>query len=238
MRELPSARVDETYTLEKKLTPKELQKFFGLAEKEKPRVIKAKKCAKKLKLPMRFFASRTDLKGDILSFFFTADEKVDFRDLLKVMAGEFKKRIHLQRVGARDRAKIVGGFGSCGQETCCSSFKVELDSVPLDAARDQNLMLKNNEKLFGLCGKLKCCLMYELPLYREMRRDLPHIRQRVYVGGREGRVTGLDILNRKIKILIEDTEIAEIFDAAEVSREPARSEKKPPRRSADADDDS
>ncbi len=222
IRDIPDPRTDETYEFEKKLEPKDLEKFFKIMADEKSRVLEAKKCARKLELPMTFFASRCDADGKIFSFFFTAEEKVDFRDLLKLMAGKLKKRIHLQRVGARDRAKIVGGFGSCGQETCCSNFKVELETVPLDAARDQNLMLKNNEKLFGLCGKLKCCLMYELPLYREMRRNLPHLRQKVFVGTKEGRVTGLDILNKKVKVLLNDAEISEVFEATAVSREPPR----------------
>ncbi|MBT3348840.1 hypothetical protein HN954_00140 [bacterium] len=228
IREIPDARVDETYEFLKKLTPDELKPFFEMIADEKSRVVEAKKCARELKLPMSFFASRCDANGKIFSFFFVADEKVDFRDLLKLMAGKFKKRIHLQRVGARDRAKIVGGFGSCGQPTCCSTFKVELETVPLDSARDQNLMLKNNEKIFGLCGKLKCCLMYELPLYREMRRGLPHLRQHVFVGAKEGRVMGLDILNRKVKVLLDDAEISEIFDADQVSREAPKTEKRKP----------
>ena len=134
------------------------------------------------------------------------------------MAKKFKCRIHLQRTGAREKARIVGGFGICGREACCSFLELNTDRVPMDAVRDQGIMIKNNEKIFGVCGKLKGCLLYELPLYREKRKYLTHIRQQVKVGKKEGRIVGLDILNKKVKVLFEN-EIAEIFPVEEVEYE-------------------
>ncbi len=197
---------DDEYSFSRKLTLQDLKDYETLVSSEKPRVIAAKKCAEKLDLSMRFFASRTDLTGKTFSFFFTSEEPVDFRDLLKLLGKEFgRTRIHLERVGARDRAKIVGGFGICGQETCCSSFKMDLGSIPMNAARDQNLKIKDNDQLLGLCGKLKCCLVYELKEYRRMRKYLPHLRQTVTTAkGKMGRVIGLDILNKKVKVLMEN----------------------------------
>jgi cell fate regulator YaaT (PSP1 superfamily) len=216
-REVPNAKVSDGYEFLGILKESDLVAYRDRAKNEHERVLKAKEIVAESKLDMQMFASRTDYDGNVYSFFFTSEEKIDFRDFLKKLGREFQTRIHLQRVGARDRAKILSGYGSCGRETCCSSFKIELDSVPLDAARDQNLMTRENEKLFGPCGKLKCCLMYELPLYREMRKYLPHIRQAVMTkDGKEGRVVGLDILNQKVKILLIENDIADVYDIADI----------------------
>ena len=211
-REVAGAKADEGYELVEKVGEKDLDRYNKTQEGEDERVAIAKQCAIDLKLPMRFFASRTDFTGKTFSFFFTSEEKVDFRDLLKILPKKVNARIHLQRVGTRDRAKILGGFGRCGRPTCCSTFKVELESVPLDSARDQNLLTRDNNKLFGLCGKLKCCLLYEVGLYRELRRNLPHIKQAVTVEGKSARVMGLDILNQKVKVLFDDTDVYDVFD--------------------------
>ncbi len=211
-REVSGAKADDGYELLHKLEEKDLEAFRNAQSEEKERVALAKQCAQDLNLPMQFFASRSDLTGKVFSFFFTSEEKVDFRELLKVLPQKTSARIHLQRVGTRDRAKILGGFGRCGRPSCCSTFKIELETVPLDTARDQNLLTRDNNKLFGLCGKLKCCLLYEVGLYRELRRNLPHLKQAVVADEKSGRVTGLDILNQKVKITFDDTEESEVFD--------------------------
>jgi len=209
---------EEPWTFEKKLNEKENQQYEKIQKDEKTRIIKAQKMADKLKLEMRIFASRIGWKERIVSFFFTCDEAVDFRELLKLMGADFKCRIHLERVGSRDKARIVGGFGVCGRETCCSSYKNRLISVPMDAVRDQGIMIKENNKLLGLCSKLKCCFLYELPLYREKRKSLPHIRQTIMTkNNQKGRVIGLDILNQKVKVLLLDPEVIETFDVEEIN---------------------
>ena len=217
-REVSGAKADEGYELIEKLGEDDIKRYKDFEKGEEERVALAKQCAEELNLPMRFFASRSDLTGNVFSFFFTSEEKVDFRDLLKILPKKVNSRIHLQRVGTRDRAKILGGFGRCGRPTCCSTFKVELESVPLDSARDQNLLTRDNEKLFGLCGKLKCCLLYEVGLYRELRRNLPHIKQAVTVEGKSARVMGLDILNQKVKVLFDETDVFDVFDIDQVQK--------------------
>ncbi len=217
-RKVSGAKADDGYELIEKLGEKDLQKYNEIQKGENERVAIAKQCAEELNLEMRFFASRSDFTGNVFSFFFTSEDKVDFRDLLKILPKKVSSRIHLQRVGTRDRAKILGGFGRCGRPTCCSTFKVELESVPLDSARDQNLLTRDNNKLFGLCGKLKCCLLYEVGLYRELRRNLPHIKQAVTVEGKSGRVMGLDILNQKVKVLFDETDVFDVFDMEVVKK--------------------
>lgn len=220
-RNVPGGMMDKEYVLHGTLTDAQKKKIEKEMEGEAERVAAAKGCAEKAKLPMRFFASRCDLSGKIYSFFYTAEEKVDFRDLLKTLPKKVGARVHLQRVGARDRAKILGGFGTCGRPTCCSTFKIDLESVPLDAARDQNLLTRNNDKLFGSCGKLKCCLRYEVDLYRDMRRSLPHLKQAVIAEGKSGRVIGLDILNQKVKVAFDETDGIEVYPIAEVQKKHA-----------------
>lgn len=217
-RDVPNAKVDDGYELIEKLGANDLVKFKEMLSAEHERVEIAKTLAEELKLPMRFFASRCDLSGKVFSFFFTSEDKVDFRDLLKTLPKKVNSRVHLQRVGARDRAKILGGFGRCGRATCCSTFKIELDSVPLDSARDQNLLTRDNNKLYGLCGKLKCCLLYEVDLYRDLRRNLPHIKQAVIADGKDARVTGLDILNQRVKVIYDQTGGFDVLDIADVQK--------------------
>lgn len=217
-REVPNAKVDDGYQLIGKLSENDLVKFREILSAETERVAIAKNIAEELSLPMRFFASRCDYEGKVFSFFFTSEDKVDFRDLLKSLPKKVNSRVHLQRVGTRDRAKILGGFGRCGRATCCSTFKIELESVPLDAARDQNLLTRQNDKLYGLCGKLKCCLLFELELYRDLRRNLPHIKQAVMADGKAARVSGLDILNQRVKVIYDETGGFDVLDLADIQK--------------------
>lgn len=216
-RDIPGGQADEGFVFMKKLSLDDSKEFELLQEGEKKRVLVSQTLADSLGLSMKFFASRVGWKKKVISLFFMSGNPVDFRELLKLLIKEFSGRIHLERVGPRDRAKILGGFGSCGRELCCTSFKVKLSSVPMDAVRDQGIVMKDNQKVLGACGKLKCCLMYELSHYREMRRFLPHIRQEVFLSGnRKGRVLGLDILNKKVKVLLE-TDTIEVVSVDDIT---------------------
>ncbi len=217
---------EDDWVFERKLTAKDLEDYEKAQEGEKERILKTQELANEQNLEMRVFASRVGWQKRIVSFFFTCEEAVDFRELLKLLNAEFQCRIHLERVGARDKAKIIGGFGACGQETCCSTFKVDLPPVPMDAVRDQGIMIKDNTKLMGLCGKLKCCLLYEVADYRKMRKSLPHLKQTVTTSkGQKARVIGLDILNQKVKVIVLDSDTMETFDASELKKESSGSEK-------------
>ena len=214
----------ENWKFKKKLNATEMATHEKNQEDEKKRIAKAQGFVEQLKLDMRFFSSKVGWKKGLISFFFTCEEAVDFRELLKLLGSAFKCRVHLERVGARDKAKIVGGYGICGKEVCCTTFRAKLTSVPMDAVRDQGIMIKDNHKLLGVCGKLKCCFVYELPHYREMRKHLPHIRQSVSVNNKAGRVIGIDILNQKVKVLLLETDIVEIVDVANIKIESGKKE--------------
>ncbi|UKI57269.1 MAG: hypothetical protein L6V81_07875 [Clostridium sp.] len=128
-----------------------------------------------------------------------SDNRVDFRDLAKSLAGIYKTRIELRQVGVRDKAKNISGIGQCGRKICCSSFLNDLDSVGIAQVKNQNLAL-NPSKINGICGRLLCCLKYEDDLYTEYRKGLPEVGDKKTYKDEEGTVISVDIPNRKIYI--------------------------------------
>lgn len=134
---------------------------------------------------------------------FTANGRVDFRDLVKDLAGAFKTRIELKQVGARDTAKHLGGIGPCGLILCCNTFLGEFDAISIKMAKNQNLAL-SPANISGLCGKLLCCLKYEDDMYTEMRIGLPKEQSKVWLDGKEGTVLSNNVLERRVRIYIEN----------------------------------
>ncbi|HMZ67674.1 MAG TPA: regulatory iron-sulfur-containing complex subunit RicT, partial [Chitinophagales bacterium] len=134
--------------------------------------LKARVLARNLGLDMKLGAVEYQADGKKATFYYFADGRVDFRELIKVLASEFKIKIEMRQVGARQEAAIVGGIGSCGRELCCSTWMTSFKSVNTTAARYQNLSI-NQTKLSGQCGRLKCCLNFELDTYLDALRDMP-----------------------------------------------------------------
>lgn len=132
-------------------------------------------------------------------FYFTANGRVDFRELVKDLAALFKTRIELRQIGVRDEAKMLGGIGPCGRMLCCSTFLGDFEPVSIKMAKDQNLSL-NPTKISGLCGRLMCCLKYENDEYEEAKRDLPDLGETLHTPQGKGKVVGLNILDRVIQI--------------------------------------
>lgn len=138
-------------------------------------------------------------------FYFTADGRVDFRNLVKDLAAIFKTRIELRQIGVRDEAKMLGGIGPCGRMLCCSTFLGEFEPVSIKMAKDQNLSL-NPAKISGLCGRLMCCLKYENDDYEEGKRQLPDLGKTVTTSYGKGKVVGLNILERLVQVELIDQE--------------------------------
>ncbi|GAA0438009.1 MAG: PSP1 domain-containing protein [Bacillota bacterium] len=138
-------------------------------------------------------------------FYFTADGRVDFRNLVKDLAAMFKTRIELRQIGVRDEAKMLGGIGPCGRMLCCSTFLGDFEPVSIKMAKDQNLSL-NPAKISGLCGRLMCCLKYENDDYETAKRELPDIGKTIETPYGKGKVVGLNILERLIQIEIPEKE--------------------------------
>ncbi|MFM2361389.1 MAG: hypothetical protein RLZZ316_291 [Bacteroidota bacterium] len=140
--------------------------------REKEALIRARAISKQLKLNMKISEVEMQADGRKATFFYIADDRVDFRELIKVYAGEFKVKVEMRQIGARQEAAKVGGIGSCGRELCCSTWLSDFKSVNTTAARYQNLSI-NQTKLSGQCGRLKCCLNYELDTYLDALQHFP-----------------------------------------------------------------
>jgi len=164
-------------------------------------------CRKKIlehKLDMQLIFTEFSLDGSRINFIFTSDDRVDFRELVKDLAKSFQKQIHLQQIGPRDKARAVSGRGKCGKCLCCCCWLKSLQSITMDMVRCQSLESKGSSKLSGCCGKLMCCLKYEVDGYKELMKQLPKTGSIVKVAKGQGQVTSLDILNQKIKVVFPD----------------------------------
>ncbi|MFC4558535.1 stage 0 sporulation family protein [Virgibacillus kekensis] len=165
-------------------------------------------CTEKIaehKLEMNLVDVEYTFDRNKIIFYFTADGRVDFRNLVKDLAAQFKTRIELRQIGVRDEAKMLGGIGPCGRMLCCSTFLGDFEPVSIKMAKDQNLSL-NPAKISGLCGRLMCCLKYENDDYETAKRDLPDIGKSINTPYGKGKVVGLNILERLIQIEIPEKE--------------------------------
>ncbi len=195
-------------------------------------------------LPMKLINVEYQLDGRKVTFFFTAEGRVDFRDLVKDLAGELRTRIDLRQIGARDEARKFGGFGPCGQRQCCSGWLSRFDPVTTSMAKEQNLPL-NPTKLSGNCGRLKCCLRYELEFYREELSQYPPVDKLLKTIKGAARIDKVDIFAGEVLIryqtgeietlsheqlaYIMDLENAPVCTAAEMPQPGAGREDMPPR---------
>lgn len=168
----------------------------------------AKASAKNLRLKMQFVDSSFNFERSQLLINFVSEERIDFRDLVKILAGKYKTRIELHQIGIRDKAKKISGLGPCGRPLCCGSFLNELEAVGINMAKNQNIAL-NPSKINGACGRLLCCLSYEDKEYVRCSKQLPSIGDTIKTPNGEGKVVGIDILNFNCKVLVGE-EIVEV----------------------------
>jgi cell fate regulator YaaT (PSP1 superfamily) len=171
-----------------------------------------KACSEKVEehhLDMKLVDVEYTFDRNKIIFYFTADGRVDFRDLVKDLAAVFRTRIELRQIGVRDEAKMLGGIGPCGRMLCCSTFLGDFEPVSIKMAKDQNLSL-NPAKISGVCGRLMCCLKYENEQYETAKQELPDIGENITVHYGLGRVVGLNILEKLVQIeLVEDGKVIE-----------------------------
>ncbi|MCB2206467.1 hypothetical protein KQI65_17110 [bacterium] len=153
----------------------------------------------KLNLPMKLVDVEYQFDRNRITFYFTADGRVDFRQLVRELAAEYRTRIELRQIGPRDEAKRMGGFGVCGRELCCSSWLGMFEPISTDMARLQNLTI-NPFKLAGQCGRLKCCLSYEAQLYEELLKRFPPLDYRLKTSKGEGKIEKVDIFQDAIYV--------------------------------------
>ena len=168
-------------------------------------------------LDMQLVSAEVSFDGSKILFFFTADERVDFRELVKNLASIFHTRIELRQIGVRDKAKMVGGLGICGRPFCCASFLDDFQPVSIKMAKTQNLSL-NPTKISGTCGRLMCCLKYEQETYEDLIRNSPKVDSFVDTPEGRGTVIELDLLRSRVKVRMEDApETVSVFPNAEIA---------------------
>ncbi|HPW52754.1 MAG TPA: regulatory iron-sulfur-containing complex subunit RicT [Erysipelotrichaceae bacterium] len=192
---------------------------------EEPSLLKrCQECINQLALEMYLISAEYTLDRTKVIFSYVADERVDFRELLKLLAAEFKCRIELRQIGPRDKAKIIGGLGSCGMETCCSRFLDDFDIVSINMAKNQLLAL-NTSKLSGQCGKLMCCLKYEDEAYKKLRVGLPKLNALVIYNNEKFRITSMNLLNNSARISNKENAVDLTIDELKVILASNRKEK-------------
>lgn len=155
-------------------------------------------------LEMKLVDAEYTFDRNKLIFYFTADGRVDFRELVRDLAAVFRTRIELRQIGVRDEAKMLGGIGPCGRVLCCSSFLGDFEPVSIKMAKDQNLSL-NPTKISGLCGRLMCCLKFENDNYEQTRDILPDVGDDVYTPDGQGQVMLLDLIERKVQVQLAES---------------------------------
>lgn len=156
-------------------------------------------------LEMRLVNCEFTLDKSKVIFNFTADDRIDFRKLVKHLAQNLKTRIELRQIGVRDEAKLLGGIGPCGRSLCCATFLGDFEPVSIKMAKDQNLSL-NPTKISGACGRLMCCLKYENDFYEEARAQLPDLGDKIVTPEGKGQVIGLNILDISMQVKIDGLE--------------------------------
>ena len=162
-----------------------------------------------LGLSMKLLSADYNLEGNRVTFLFSAEERVDFRELVRRLNNQIKVRVELRQIGSRDRAKLVGGFGRCGLSMCCASFLDDFAPVSIRMAKDQELPL-NPMKISGMCGRLMCCLGYENNFYREMRGKLPRAGKKVSTPMGEATVISTNILKETVLVELESEATVEL----------------------------
>ncbi|MFZ5650628.1 MAG: PSP1 domain-containing protein [Bacillota bacterium] len=174
-------------------------------------------------LPMKLVGVEQTFDGSKIIFYFTAEGRIDFRELVKDLAAVFRIRIELRQIGVRDEAKMMGGLGCCGRELCCSTWLSDFASVSIRMAKDQNLSL-NPTKISGICGRLMCCLKYENDTYELAREEFPEVGSKVVTPLGEGKVTGINIFKKTVSVELKESKAIKEFFSNEITPKGARGE--------------
>ncbi len=210
----------------RKAEDEDIERAQKLAAKESEALAECGKLITELKLPMKLVSAEYNLDESRLTFFFTAEERVDFRELVRKLSNRFKTRIELRQVGPRDKAKLIGGLGRCGRSLCCIDFLSEFNPVSIKMAKEQNLPL-DPMKISGVCGRLMCCLVYENQQYRQMKDNLPRKGQLVSIPTGVGKVVGVNPFKETVLVEMENQATVEVpLDKITIEGEPRHKQKR------------
>jgi cell fate regulator YaaT (PSP1 superfamily) len=213
--------VEPPYPKNPRIHPQEIKKIERLATEDEIRLhfsnleieADAKSfCLEKIaahELPMNLVDVEYFFDGSKIIFYFTADGRVDFRELLKDLVRRLRTRVELRQIGIRNQAKMVGGLGSCGRPLCCATFLKNFHAVSIKMAKEQNLSL-NPTKISGACGRLMCCLQFEHETYRELKKDMPKLGKKLELPEGKGKVVRQNVMGRSYTVQLEDGKEMEI----------------------------
>lgn len=222
--------------LEDEKVPQNLKPILRIATPEDDAKVKQneekeaeayKVCLEKIRkhnLEMKLVAAEYTFDNSKLLFYFTADGRVDFRELVKDLASVFRTRIELRQIGVRDETKLIGGIGICGRPLCCSAHLSEFLPVSIKMAKDQNLSL-NPTKISGTCGRLMCCLKHEQDTYEYLNSKMPAVGDRVTTPtGAQGHVSSVNVLRQRVKVVVETNDEKEVieYSASELKFKPRK----------------
>ncbi|MEA5050813.1 MAG: stage 0 sporulation family protein [Oscillospiraceae bacterium] len=202
----------------RKATPADIKQYETNLAKEKEAFSVCQKKIVEHKLQMKLVDVEYTFDGQKILFYFTADGRVDFRELVKDLAGVFRTRIELRQIGVRDESKLLGGLGICGQPFCCSTFLFDFQPVSIKMAKEQGKSL-NPTKISGTCGRLMCCLKYEQNVYDEMLKVIPRNGTIVRTADGEGIVVEANVLKAQVRVRLNDNTDAapKFYDVADIT---------------------
>ncbi len=207
------------YSIKRRATEADIERDKKIKEEEYSAYKFAQKKIIERELEMKLTKVEYTFSRSKLIFYFTADGRVDFRELVKDLAGNFHTRIELRQIGVRDETRKLGGMGMCGRAFCCKTFLTEFDPVSIKMAKEQRLSL-NPTKISGVCGRLMCCLKNEEETYEYLNKTLPSKGEIVRAGGREGSVYSINILKQLVTVLFEENDEKETveYSLADIKR--------------------
>ena len=190
-------------------------KDLEIIQQNQPKSEEAAKLCKQLirkyNLPMKLVDCNYSFDNSRITFAFTSDTRVDFRDLVKDLTQHLQKKIRLQQIGIRDTLKQTGGIGPCGRNLCCHKFLNDLGNISTDMARDQQIEQRGSERLSGVCGRLKCCLAYETEGYKEKAKGFPPVGSQIKTDQGRGKVLSWNILKHSVDVRIDKETVLEHF---------------------------
>jgi cell fate regulator YaaT (PSP1 superfamily) len=209
----------------RRANPLDLTSMADYQQREAAALDRCREKVAELGLPMKVIKAEYSFDGQRLLFSFLSEDRVDFRELVRVLARSFRARIEMKQIGARDEAKLLGGFGRCGRRLCCSCWLAEFHPVSIKMAKQQDLPLTPAE-ISGVCGRLLCCLAYENEQYADIKQTMPRVGTQVNTAEGKGVVVGLNVLTEsaqvelqsELTIEVKSSELEVIPDAKRVSR--------------------
>lgn len=188
-------------------TERDIETFQKNEEKKAEILTVSKNEIRRLELAMKLIDVRISLDGSNVFVLFTADERIDFRELVKNLSQIFHRSVRMHQIGSRDEARKVGGCGVCGRGLCCLRFSGNLPSISIDMARVQQVAHRGSERISGICGRLMCCLSYEACQYKEMLAGMPELHSKIKTKDGKGEVIELNAITQEVKVRLEDGKI-------------------------------